>query len=44
MNAGRLEPTIDHSLQKPVRSSLDPTDRLVVEHNHVSPYRDRGAG
>ena len=33
--------TIDHSLQERVRSSLDSTDGLVVEHSHVPPHRDR---
>ena len=35
-------PTIDHSLQKPVRGSFNPTDRLIVEYNHVPPHGDSG--
>lgn len=42
--AGKWERTIDHPLQKRIRSALDPTDRLVIEHYHVSPDCDRRAG
>ena len=39
-----IELTVNHPLQKCVRSPLDSTDRLVVEHGHVSPHCNRRTG